>query len=153
MMDNMLTIAIRGLTPAMMNNEKWKAESLEYWVGSSLKDSLVRLKKDAIAEEHFQYKTGELERHFAGEVLSWNFPVIAGVMFNDSPYAWRRDRGFSGMTDSLGRFFPSDPGSYYMEKTLMADEDWIVARFKSGVRKALAEYGTSGTNTTTGGTP
>lgn len=149
-----LTIAIKGLTPYMMNNAAWKTESLEYWVGSALRDSLVRLKKDAIAEEHFQYKTGALESHFAGQVTSWTFPVISGVMFNDSPYAWRRDRGFSGMTDSLGRYFPNDPGSYYMEKTLMADQDWIIARFKSAVRKALAEYGTGGTGTsTTGGTP
>lgn len=37
------------------------------------------------------------------------------------PYSWRRDRGFSGMTDSLGRFYPDDPGVLYAENALESE--------------------------------
>lgn len=146
-MDNFISISVKGLTPAILSNEAWKKNSLEYWVDVALVDSLKRLKDGGkfFANDRFQNPSGELEKHFAGEVTSWDFPVISGVMYNDSPYAWRREKGFSGMTDSLGRYFANDPGVAYMEATLAADTDWITKRFKTALRKALDEFSEGGT--------
>ncbi len=60
---------------------------------------------------HWKNPTGEL--YDSIEVQMQN-PYLAYIGSN-LPYAWRRERGFSGMTDSLGRFYPNDPGQYYME--------------------------------------
>lgn len=150
-----ITIDVKGLTPNLLNNEVWVHSSLEQLVGMALEDSLGRLQEQAslMAFDRFQHPTGKLESHFGGEVTSWNFPVISGDMFNDSDYAWRRDRGFSGMTDSLGRHFTNDPGVYYMEGALTAETDWIIARFKKAVRQSLAEFATSGPASGAGGAP
>jgi hypothetical protein len=145
-MAGLLSISIKGLSPAMFNNAQWKKSSLEQHVGMALEDSLLRLQDTALlsAFGQFQNPTGAMESHFGGQITSWEFPVISGMMFNDSPYAWRRDRGFSGMTDSLGRFYPNDPGVYYMEDALTAEMDWIVARFTKAVRQSLDELSTLG---------
>jgi hypothetical protein len=147
MAEGFLSITVKGLTPAILNNAAWKTESLEYWVGVALKDSLGRLKGTAklMAFDRFQNPLGELEKHFAGEVTSWSFPVISGMMYNDSAYGPRRNWGFSGMTDSLGRYFSNDPGVYFMEGALTAERDWIEKRFKTAVRKALDELSVGGT--------
>lgn len=36
----------------------------------------------------------------------------------DVIYGRRREMGFSGMSDSLGRFYPSDPGAFFVKTTL-----------------------------------
>lgn len=43
--------------------------------------------------------------------------VYESAVRSDLPYAHRRNDGFSGQTDSLGRFYPHDPGAHYVEKT------------------------------------
>jgi len=53
----------------------------------------------------FQHPTGQLAGSLAGVLISpWEAAMTAGV-----PWDWRRARGYSGMTDSLGRFYPYDP--------------------------------------------
>lgn len=37
---------------------------------------------------------------------------------SDLPYSRRREFGFSGKTDSLGRYYAHDPGAFYLQKTL-----------------------------------
>ena len=37
---------------------------------------------------------------------------------SDLPYSRRREFGFSGKTDSLGRYYAHDPGAFYLKKTL-----------------------------------
>src|SRR6185503_7194419 len=49
------------------------------------------------------------------EYLAWIGPDPSEAA---SVYAARRDRGFSGMTDAAGRFFPHDPGIYYAEDSI-----------------------------------
>lgn len=159
-----ISISVKGLTSALLDNETWVHSSLEQLVGMAIEDSLGRLQDTAktTAFDRFKHQSftysghrsfGDLESHFSGEMTSWSFPTISGNMFNDIAYAWRRDRGFSGMTDSLGRFYPDDPGVYYMEDTLAAEEDWIVARVKSAVKQSLDELATSGPTSGAGGIP
>lgn len=147
MAEGFLSISVKGLTPALLHNQTWMTVSLEQQVGMALEDSLIRLENTAALTAHglFKNPTGALNSHFGGQITSWGFPVISGMVFNDSPYAWRRDRGFSGMTDSLGRFYPNDPGVYYMENALTTETDWIAARFKKAVRLALNEFSAGGT--------
>jgi hypothetical protein len=61
-----------------------------------------------------------------------------GEMGTNSPYAWRRDRGFSGMTDSLGRYYPSDPGILYAEKALSGAKSAIKSIYRSALGQMLA---------------
>ena len=68
--------------------------------------------------QYFQNSTGKL----AGSVNVAMLTEYLAYIYVDEPYAWRRDRGFSGMTDSLGRFYPHDPGIYYAEFAI-SDED------------------------------
>ncbi|MGH7748879.1 MAG: hypothetical protein ACREQ5_29570 [Candidatus Dormibacteria bacterium] len=64
-----------------------------------------------------------------------------GVLANTSPYALRRNDGFSGMTDSLGRYYPSDPGIHYMEFALQISEPFIETTFAIETETALASIG------------
>lgn len=67
----------------------------------------------------FNDPTGPLEDsvgvRMQSEYLAWIGPDPSEAA---SVYAWRRDRGFSGMTDSAGRFFPWDPGIHYAEESI-----------------------------------
>src|SRR5437764_10382619 len=53
---------------------------------------------------NFKNPTGPLEDAFY-QVIEATGDGITGSLINPSPYAWRREAGFSGMTDSLGRYF------------------------------------------------
>ena len=64
---------------------------------------------------NFQNPTGNLEDSVGVEMQS---EYMAYIGPQDVAYSWRRDRGFSGMTDSLGRYFPNDPGIYYAEYSI-----------------------------------
>lgn len=64
-----------------------------------------------------------------------------GTVFNESPYAWRREEGFSGMTDSLGRFYPNDPGIHYFATTLAQDTPQLEAIFAGAVTSAASQLG------------
>ena len=74
-----------------------------------------------------QVRTGTLRRGIQGHVRS---PWLGEVgVTNTVPYARRREKGFSGMTDSLGRFYPSDPGTFYLQRGLEASRPFIAATF------------------------
>ncbi len=54
-------------------------------------------------------------------------------------YGRRRELGFSGMTDRLGRFYPNDPGAFYLRDALQASEPGIAAAFSQAARMAFRE--------------
>jgi len=60
-------------------------------------------------------------------------------IYTDSPYAFRREEGFSGMTDSLGRYYPDDPGIHYMADAVKYGELEVQIIFEDAVALALAE--------------
>lgn len=46
--------------------------------------------------------------------------IVVGV-----PYGHRREYGFSGQTDSLGRYFANDPARPYLVPALVANEEAV----------------------------
>lgn len=62
----------------------------------------------------FQNPTGALENNFGTYVYG---PYEAEVE-NDMPYAVRRNYGFSGKTDALGRYYANDPGILWAENAV-----------------------------------
>lgn len=78
---------------------------------------------------------GTLRRGIQGHTRS---PWLGEVgVTNVVPYAQRRERGFSGMTDSLGRFYPSDPGSFYLQRGLEASRPFIAAAFSAATAAGI----------------
>jgi hypothetical protein len=64
--------------------------------------------------DHFQNPTGELEDSWVTGVLDWNQVYLD----NTANHARRRNWGFSGHTDALGRFYPNDPGIAWAENSI-----------------------------------
>jgi hypothetical protein len=62
------------------------------------------------------------------------YEVIIG---SDLPYARRREYGFTGLTDSLGRTFKDDPGAFYMTNAMQDNQSAILASVDAGVERAL----------------
>ena len=60
--------------------------------------------------------------------------IIVGV-----PYGRRREYGFSGMTDSLGRFFANDPGKPYAQPAVDTDAPMIQMLVETAVYNAWGE--------------
>ena len=60
---------------------------------------------------------------------------------SDSPYARRREYGFSGKTDSLGRFFANDPAKPYMQPAFNDNEQAVLQLIEAAVGQALARMG------------
>jgi len=93
-----------------------------------------------------QPSTGVLESGFYQTVEP--FPTyIVGQLINPVVYAWRRERGFSGMTDSLGRTYIQDPANqdsmYYMANSLAdaSNQADIKATFILHLQKSLVGMG------------
>jgi hypothetical protein len=105
----------------------------------AMQDSVNMLQADSRAYMWATFKnpTGPLEDAVQVDVID----ASSGMVFNESPYAWRREEGFSGMTDSLGRFFPSDSGIHYFATTLAQDADQIEQRFAQAMQAAFTDMG------------
>lgn len=81
--------------------------------------------------------TGTLRRGITGRTESpWRGVVGVGQQV---PYARRREFGFSGMTDALGRFYPHDPGSFYLHGGLDASQPFIRTAFFTATELALRD--------------
>lgn len=80
--------------------------------------------------------TGPLENAFEKTVDG-----MIGTLSNPMSYAERRNSGFSGMTDSLGRFYPYDPGIHYVEFAMQIAEPFIETTFAIETGVALASLG------------
>lgn len=75
--------------------------------------------------DHFMNPTGELEDAWERGTLDWNQVYLD----NTAPYARRRNWGFSGKTDALGRFYPNDPGIAWAENSIEIASPEIEAIF------------------------
>lgn len=53
------------------------------------------------------------------------------------PWAQRREKGFSGMTDSLGRYYPNDPAKPYAEPAVDQTQQEIAEIMEMAVNRAL----------------
>jgi len=77
---------------------------------------------------HWQNPTGALAGSFSYDGHS--------EIGSSLPYARRREFGFSGRTDSLGRTYTNDPGGFYMRDTLASLDDVIDGAYTA----AATEY-------------
>ena len=57
---------------------------------------------------------------------------------SELPYSRRREFGFTGRTDSLGRKYTNDPGAFYMQAAIGLYDTDMLDRIGEGVDKALA---------------
>lgn len=85
----------------------------------------------------FMNPSGTLMRGIRGRVISpWLGEVGVG---REIPYAHRRERGFSGMTDSLGRYYPYDPGIEYLGRALREAQPFIGTTFRTATVFAIRQ--------------
>lgn len=83
--------------------------------------------------EVFDNPTGELADSITFYVPNpEEVAVTVGV-----PWGHRREKGFSGKTDSLGRFYPYDPGKPYLVPALEQDEQAVLDLMSAAVNSAL----------------
>lgn len=80
--------------------------------------------------------TGPLEDAFEKDLEG-----TSGVISNPMDYAWRRNEGFSDMTDRLGRYYANDPGIHYMEFALQIAEPFIETTFAIETEVAIVALG------------
>ncbi len=78
--------------------------------------TVVTDRTKANAASRFKAPTGNLLGNIQGVVISPWLGVVGAT--NNVAYARRREFGFSGMTDSLGRYYPDDPGAFYLRDGL-----------------------------------
>jgi phage gpG-like protein len=78
--------------------------------------------------------SGDLEDSIATDSsVPNNWTAIVGTSL---PYGRRREFGFSGLTDSLGRYFKDDPGKPYLQPALDSNTGYIEDRVSQAVSKA-----------------
>lgn len=83
--------------------------------------------------------SGTLARGIVGQVLS---PLRGQVGVGyQVPYARRREYGFSGMTDSLGRTYTNDPAKPYLETGLQRSLPAIESAFVEASALAIRRIG------------
>lgn len=79
--------------------------------------------------------TGPLEDAFEKTIEGTN-----GILSNPMIYAWRRNDGYVGMVDSLGRV-GTDKGIHYIEFALQISEPFIETTFAIETEQALISLG------------
>lgn len=81
----------------------------------------------------FERPTGQLAESIYFYVASpMEVQVRVGV-----PYGRRREYGFSGMTDALGRYYANDPGKPYLEPAVTAHTQTVQELIREAVDAAL----------------
>lgn len=119
--------------------EGWKATLDKYLEFAGLVTSVV-LVAGAQNAMNWQNPTGALSD-------SIHFIQTSATYFeigSDLPYANRREYGFSGMTDSLGRYYANDPGAYYMQTSLDNSLPEAAALYEAAIEAALVELAAVG---------
>jgi hypothetical protein len=89
------------------------------------------------ASEAFRKPTGKLMGGITGQAQSpWRGVVGVGQQV---PYARRREFGFSGMTDALGRYYNLDPGAFYLHTGLQRAQPYIRTTFFAATELAMRD--------------
>lgn len=88
-----------------------------------------------------QEKTWEVFEHPSGELAS-EIEEVQGSPYevqivSKAKYSERREKGFSGMTDSLGRYYPNDIAKPFMLPTLEDNEQEVMIMIEQGVARSL----------------
>jgi hypothetical protein len=113
--------------PVLLSNEVQNAMSQ----GGDL--ILASAQQNATA--YFANPTGQL----ASSLSKLSLSPYEIIISSDSPYAHRRDQGFSG-TDSMGRTY-NDPPYLFMTNALSENEQAVLQIIDNGVSTALTRLG------------
>jgi len=89
-------------------------EQLDARIANATEKSAGVIGTAGVANMNWQNPTGALE----GSIQVVMQDAYDALIGSDLPYANRREFGFSGMTDSLGRFYPNDPGAFFMTNAI-----------------------------------
>lgn len=81
----------------------------------------------------FQNPTGRL----AGAFQKTVYNAVEAELLNDEPYAQRTNYGFSGMTDSLGRYYPYWPGIAWAQNAVANAQADVKLIYQVAVDQAL----------------
>jgi hypothetical protein len=138
----MADFLVEGLQKLVGDLEDHKL--LSHAVSESLDESAALLKERAIAIMNSRFKNPS--GHLASEtyvILESMYPLYQSSVVFDSPYGWRRDRGFSDMVDSLGRYYPNDPGVHYAEDAIDESLEDVRQIFVTNLNEALHEMGST----------
>lgn len=82
---------------------------------------------------HWKNPTGAL----SGSIHVASTDATQVVVGTDLPYGWRREKGYTGMTDRLGRFYRYDPGQYYMTKALISTIPYGIRQTEAAMWRAF----------------
>lgn len=139
MADALLTIAFDPASMAtiarMFEFEAILAEEMA--ISTQEAGALVEAAAVANTWTAFQNPTGALAASISVvPVTPFEVGIAVGV-----PYGFRREYGFSGMTDSLGRFYPYDPAEPYAGPALTENEENIMVLFEEAVARSWARIG------------
>lgn len=107
------------------------SERLKRYLRAAMTEATTILSGDASAGAPF----------LSGALHDSIHPIVSspthGEVVSDLPYSRRREYGFSGMTDSLGRYFANDPGRFYMTDALAGNAAEIEQDFEYAIMRAL----------------
>lgn len=119
---------IRARTRMALN-----AENLNMVVHNAVEATAVIIQSTMPSKMHWKNASGN---------LAGSFEVTGGSSGGNSyrevgsplPYARRREFGFSGKTDSLGRHYTNDPGGFYMKKAISGSRSRYLKLFDDCVQ-------------------
>ncbi len=92
---------------------------------------------DAILTEiprqmHWRHSSGALADSFGRSKRS-GYRAVG----SDLPYSRRREEGFSGRTDSLGRTYRNDPGAFYLQRAVKVINAQVPTRLVQAADRAF----------------
>jgi|SRR5579859_2375353 len=98
------------------------------------------------ASSKFRGGTGALASSFSPLGITGSGTGTGMEVGSDLPYARRREFGFSGRTDSRGRYFSNDPGQIYVMEAIVDTEPNIRQYYARALSFILGtvEGGTAG---------
>ncbi len=105
---------------------------LEASMMKAMDDIITKLHQDSVSFMQWKNPTGNLESTEYEIITAWK-----GTMGYAAPYSLRRDKGFTGMTDSLGRFYNYDPGKFYLENAFIDNNAYINERIGTALKSVL----------------
>ena len=81
---------------------------------------------------HFKNPTGRME-----EAFDFLVDGRQARLENTVPYSQRRNYGFSGRTDALGRFYPHDPGILWAENAAQLSIPYVEKNVRGAINRTI----------------
>src|SRR6266566_5061281 len=99
---------------------------------SALDDISDAILREIPRQMHWRHSSGALADSF-GRAKRASYRAVG----SDLPYARRREEGFSGRTDSLGRTYRNDPGAFYLQRAIKVVDAQVPTRLVQAADRAF----------------